>query len=222
MLLSSRSFVEYLAMFDLSAEALRGRRTLDVAAGASDFTAVAAGVGAQPVAVDAAYGADRDDLIARVDTDLGNGLNIIDAHADRFTWTWYGSRARRDKLRRSSRERFGQDLSEHPERYLAGSLPHLPLADQAADLVLCSHLLFTWSDQLDRQWHHDAIVELARVGQEVRIFPLVVQGTGDAVGWLPDLLDQLGREGLASRRQQVPYEFQVGADEMLVVRPRRG
>jgi hypothetical protein len=82
--------------------------------------------------------------------------------------------------------------------------------------VLCSHLLFTWSDVLDRDWHRDAILELARVGAEVRIFPLVVQGTGDEIGWRPQLCDELGDLGLDVEERQVPYEFQTGANRMLV------
>jgi hypothetical protein len=104
-----------------------------------------------------------------------------------------------------------------PSRYIAGQLPRLPLRDGAADLVLCSHLLFTWSDVLDREWHRAAILELARVGREVRIFPLVVQGSGDAVEWLPQLCDELRGTGLRVERREVQYEFQVGANQMLVV-----
>ncbi len=82
--------------------------------------------------------------------------------------------------------------------------------------MLCSHLLFTWADKYDRDWHEAALRELIRVSNaEVRIFPLVLQGAGDPIPWLPELLDSL--EGVTHEIRKVPYEFQVGADEMLVI-----
>jgi hypothetical protein len=216
-LISSRSFAEYLAMFGLDASDLVGRTVVDVAAGGSDFVAAATAAGAHAVAVDAAYAVEPDLLTAQLADNTGTGLGIVDEHPDRFTWRWYGSRNSRDEMRRDAAQRFTIDRLASPGHYVAGTLPRLPFRDRAADLVLCSHLLFTWSDVLDRDWHRDAILELARVGAEVRIFPLVVQGTGDEIGWLPALCDELGDLGLDAVQRQVAYEFQTGADRMLVV-----
>jgi hypothetical protein len=217
MLISSRSFEEYLAMFGLSASQLAGRVVVDVAAGGADFTACAAAGGARAIAVDSSYSVGPVRLANLLDANVDVGLTIVDQHSDRFTWRWYGDRANRDEMRRRSAVRFLTSLRESPDRYVAGELPRLPLRDGVADLVLCSHLLFTWSDVLDRRWHRDAILELARVGTEVRIFPLVVQGTGDDVDWLPELCEELRSLGMTVAHRQVPYEFQVGADRMLVV-----
>jgi hypothetical protein len=69
-------------------------------------------------------------------------------------------------------------------------------------------------------WHELALLELARVAREVRVFPLVNQGSGDPVAFLGRLRDRLEAEaGFASRVVTVPFAFQVGADEMLVVAP---
>jgi hypothetical protein len=216
-LISSRSFREYLAMFGLDSADLAGRTVVDVAAGGSDFVAAAAELGTHAVAVDAAYAVEPDLLTAQLADNTDTGLGIIDEHPDRFTWRWYGDRAARDVMRRDAAQRFTVDRLASPGHYVAGTLPRLPFRDRAADLVLCSHLLFTWSDVLDREWHRDAILELARMGAEVRIFPLVVQGTGDDIDWLPELCDELLGLGLNIAERQVPYEFQVGADRMLVV-----
>jgi hypothetical protein len=43
----------------------------------------------------------------------------------------------------------------------------------------------------------------------------VQQGAGDPIPWLPDLLDSL--DGVTTEIRKVPYEFQVGANEMLVI-----
>ncbi|HEY3005001.1 MAG TPA: hypothetical protein VGJ44_21825, partial [Kribbellaceae bacterium] len=90
--------------------------------------------------------------------------------------------------------------------------------DGRFELALCSHLLFTWSDQLGEAWHLAALRELCRVAAEVRVFPLVVQGNGAPVLFLDPVRRAFEAEGVASSVRKVPYEFQRGADEMLVLR----
>jgi hypothetical protein len=216
-LLTSRAFSEYHAMFDLRPDDLAGRTVVDVAAGASDFTAVAPAHGARAFAIDPGYAAAPAELARGVAHGATAGLSIVDEHPQRFTWDWYGDRAHRDELRLNAAEVFAGDRDEHPQRYLAGSLPRLPLRDKVADLALCSHLLFTWSDQLDRDWHRAAIIELNRIARRARIFPLVVQGTGEPVGWLPELIADLADIGIRAQRRRVPYEFQVGGYEMIEI-----
>ncbi|MGH3587025.1 MAG: hypothetical protein ACRDQ0_11955, partial [Pseudonocardia sp.] len=101
-------------------------------------------------------------------------------------------------------------------------LPDLPLASASVDLALCSHLLFTWYDELDVAWHRRAIAELARVARrEARIFPVVVQGTGEPVPFLDGLRAELRAAGHPSHVRDVPYRFQRGPNRMLVVEAAR-
>jgi len=149
------------------------------------------------------------------------GRAIVDDHADRFVWDWYGRPERRDRLRAAAADRFLDDLARRPFAYLAGALPHLPLATGSADLVLCSHLLFTWADRLDAGWHRAALADLVRVARrEVRVFPLVVQATGAPVPFLDRLVDELRALGHDADVRDVPYEFQRGAHAMLVIHRR--
>jgi len=53
------------------------------------------------------------------------------------------------------------------------------------------------------------------VATEVRVFPLVVKGTGAPVSFLPPLIDALRGDGHTVKVVPVPYEFQVGAHHML-------
>jgi ubiquinone/menaquinone biosynthesis C-methylase UbiE len=107
------------------------------------------------------------------------------------------------------------DIRAHANRYVAGALPHLPFADGSFDLVMCSHLLFTWSDVFDVDWHRRALAELIRVSRrEVRVFPLVVQGTGEPVPFLGRLVTELD-----ARIVTVPYSFQRGANKMMLIGP---
>jgi len=43
----------------------------------------------------------------------------------------------------------------------------------------------------------------------------VQQGAGEPIPWLPELLASL--EGVTTEIRKVPYEFQLGANEMLVI-----
>jgi hypothetical protein len=217
MLVTSRSFEEYEAFFALTAGDLAGS-VLDCSAGASGFAAVANARGGRVIAVDPAYALGVDRLAAEIDASTATGGAIIAGNADHFVWTWYGSRERRDELRRDAGAAFLADLRAHPATYVPGALPGLPFADDAFDLALCSHLLFTWSDVLDEPWHEDALTELLRVAREVRVFPMVVQGTGDPVPFLPRLVDRFRGRGHQVDAVAVPYEFQRGADRMLTVR----
>ena len=56
------------------------------------------------------------------------------------------------------------------------------------------------------------------MARQVRVFPLVHQGSGGPVAFLGSVLERLANDGrLATRVVRVPFAFQVGADEMLVV-----
>jgi hypothetical protein len=205
-------------MFDLAPDDLAGS-VLDCCAGGSSFAAETAG---RVVAVDPAYAMGRPELAARVRTGLVEGDRIIRQNADRFDWGWYGSPARRADMRRAAAELFLADLAGHPERYVAGALPDLPLTSSSVDLALCSHLLFTWAE-LGEDWHRRALAELVRVARrEVRIFPVVVQGTGEPVAFLDGLRSELDELGHRSHVRDVPYRFQRGGNQMLVIERARG
>jgi hypothetical protein len=213
-LVTSRSFAEYVAFFALDPDRLP-RRVLDCSAGTSGFVAGARAHGSDAVAVDPAYRQSLDDLAETGRAGGVGGASMVADHRDRFTFDWYGSPERHRELRATALERFVADRRRHPEHYLAGELPHLPFADRSFDLALCSHLLFTWANVFDLAWHEAALREMARVATEVRVFPLVHQGSGEPVAFLGALRERL--TGLDTRVVTVPYTFQVGADEMLLV-----
>ncbi len=218
-LVTSRSFEEYVAFFDLDDEALGGR-ILDCAAGASGFAATLAARGGQVTAVDSAY-TDAPVLLEQAALARADGDAMIDSNDHRFVWDWYGCHEHRRTLRASALDAFTADFARSPGRYLPGRLAELPFIDGTFDLALCSHLLFTWSDVLDEQWHERALRELLRVATEVRVFPLVLKGTGAPVSFLPALVDALRGEGHTVDVVPVPYEFQVDTHDMLRLRRRR-
>jgi SAM-dependent methyltransferase len=217
MLITSRSAAEYRAMFDLAE--LATDSILDCCAGGAGFTAETGGAA---VALDPVYARGQAKLAETVRSGQQGASAISYANAEHFDWSWYGNRERREEMRADAAKRFLADLADRPGHDIAGDVHHLPFADNSFDLVLCSHLLFTWSDVLDQDWHERAIAELVRVSRhEVRIFPTVVQKTGGAVPFLPALRAEFAARGVPSRLAKVPYLFQVGADEMLVFSANR-
>jgi SAM-dependent methyltransferase len=216
-LVTSRAFEEYVAFFDLDIDSLRGRRVLDCSAGASSFVARACRLGVDATAVDPAYAMNPDELAEVGGHGLRDGNAIAEKFPGRFTWDWYGSVEARERMRARALAEFLLDLAEHPDRYVTGALPALPFADADFDLAVCSHLVFTWADQLGYDWHAAALLELCRVTREVRVFPTVLQGGGDPVPFWDALMEDLRRADVNAELRRVPYEFQVGADTMLVM-----
>ncbi len=212
-----RTLEEYLAFFDLEAGDLAGRRILDCPAGPSGFVAGAARYGATAVGVDPAFDAAPDALTARQRAAVAAVGDQLPAKEHLFVWEFYDDVADRLAYLRRAGRRFRADLQANPGRYVAGALPDLPFPDDVFDLVCSANLLFLYGDRLDPAFHEAALRELARVGGEVRVFPTVGLDTAKSPHLQP-VTAALADRGLSVERRTVPYEFQDGADEMVVLR----
>ncbi|WP_433194916.1 class I SAM-dependent methyltransferase [Nocardia sp. CA-107356] len=150
-LISARSLAEYRAIFALT-DADPSARILDCPCGTASFTTEASELGATVIAADPIYAqpAERLRTLARTETDRGNIWAT--AYLDRYRWDFYGDPQQHRQMRRAAAARFGADLTTHRDRYVAARLPSLPFPDNSFDLVLSSHLLFTYADRLDRDW----------------------------------------------------------------------
>jgi hypothetical protein len=213
-LVSARSSAEYRVMFALTDDDLRGR-VLDCPGGGASFTAVARAHGTAAVAVDPVYADPPRELTARLATELTRGSAWATANAERYVWDFYGSAEAHARIRRESARAFTADLLAARGGYVAAALPHLPFADGAFDLVLSSHLLFTYADRLDAGFHLAALRELARVGRQVRVYPLVDQAGRPLPELLRGVLAGLRAAGVGADLVDVGYEFQRGARSML-------
>lgn len=219
-LVSARSLAEYRAMFHLSDDDLTGRRILDCPGGAASFTAEASSLGAAVTAVDPIYARSTTELSVDAVTENDRAVAWAAANAHRYRWDWYGSPAGHAAIRRGAARRFADDVRAEPHRYIAASLPELPFPDGSFDLTLSSHLLFSYADRLDADFHLSALLELSRVTEgEARLYPLL-DYTGAP---LDDLIDHLRTElhdkGIPTALRKTRYEFHHGADTMLVLQP---
>ena len=105
----------------------------------------------------------------------------------------------------------------HEGRYVTDELPNLSFNTGQFDLALCGHLLFTYSDQLSEDFHLASILEMCRVANEVRIFPLLVHFSGEISPLLQPIMNRLQELGYKVEIKQVPYEFQKGGNQLLKV-----
>lgn len=214
-----RSFEEYRRMFALEPGDLR-LRLLGCGDGPASFNAEATRLGATVVSCDPIYQFDVDALRTRIAETRDQILEQTRRNAHEFEWSVIPSVEALERDRMAAMGAFLDDFPAGREagRYVTGALPNLPFADGAFDLALCSHFLFLYSAQRDRDFHVASVHELCRVAGEVRIFPLLALG-GARSPHLDSVVVSCEALGRQARIERVPYEFQRGATEMLRILP---
>ena len=216
-IITSRGFGEYRAMFDLADLPLAGLSILDCPGGASGFPAGARALGARVVGVDPAYAIPPGVLIPRARRDTLYGNRYVRDHPELYVFEWFTDADDHALSRLASLDAFAADFAGPDDRYVSAVLPELPFDDRSFDLVLSGHLLFTYPDHLDQAAHLAALRELVRVSRsEVRVFPLV-DTTATGSPYLDHLRRAIAADGAETELRRVPYHFQRGADTMLVI-----
>ncbi|MFD5464242.1 methyltransferase domain-containing protein [Kitasatospora sp. NPDC127059] len=217
MLVSARSFAEYRAMFALTDRDL-AQRVLDCPGGAASFVAEAGRQGIDAVAVDREYAVHREELGLLVERETSFKRDLLVRETTGWSRSWYADADDMIRQWTANARLFRADIAARPERYAAGALPELPFPDDSFDLVLSSHLVFSYGNRLGREAVRAALLELARVARrEVRLFPVMVYDTGERYRGLERLREELAGVGIGSRVERVAYEFQPGDGEMLVL-----
>jgi hypothetical protein len=168
------------------------------------------------VACDPLYAAGGAEIRARLAAARDAVRAVLAAHPGRFAWRTFPGPDALVGARRLAAERFLADLERGrgKGRYVAGVLPHLPFADGAFDLALCSHFLFLYGEAFGPEFHLAALAELARVAGEVRVFPLLAMD-GRPSPHLAAVAAGLRRAGHRVAVERVGYEVLRGGDEML-------
>lgn len=210
-----RSRQEYELMFRLT-EADLSAGVLDCGGGPSSFTAEISANGYRVVSVDPLYVCPAAQIRARFEAIAEPMLAQVRATPENWTWSYHRDPDDLLATRRAAVERFLADyergLSE--SRYVVGELPALPFKSGSFGLVVCSHLLFLYSELLSQAVHIEWARELCRVGSEVRIFPLLTL-RGQRSPHLAAVQTALQAEGWTSEIVRVNYELQRGGNQML-------
>ena len=212
-----RSFDEYVSMFALSEDDLR-RTILGCGDGPASFNVELKHRGGQCCSLDPLYTLEADAILERIEKTFDLVIEQTRANQDGFVWTKIRSVEELGDLRMAAMRDF---LADYPEgkregRYVPGEAPSLGFSDKQFSIGLSSHFLFLYSDQLDLAFHLEAIDELCRVCEEVRIFPLLKLGSLKSQHVEP-VIEHFTNKGHLVERVKVDYEFQKGGNEMLKI-----
>ena len=212
-----RNLEEYQRMFSLTEEDLN-KKMLGCADGPASVNAELHEQGKQYVSLDPVYQFSPDEIESRVaDTAKKVGKQLRQHQSD-YRWDYYSSPEALVEIRLAATRRFLTDFEQaEKRRYVAGSLLDLPFDDHTFDLVLCANCLFSYSEQFDEAFHHQAIQQMCRVGKEVRIFPLV-EIDGSPSRHLSSVLSQLEERSIPFSIVTVDYEFQKGSNQLLTIK----
>ncbi|MFE4106363.1 SAM-dependent methyltransferase [Almyronema epifaneia] len=216
-----RSLAEYTGMFALGTAELN-QKLLDCGGGPASFNAELTQQGGHVVSCDPIYQFTKAEIAQQIRATYGVILNGVRQHLDCYVWREIPSPEALGKVRMTAMKQFLADFETglQANRYQVAALPHLPFANQTFELALCSHLLFTYTQQLSLNFHVSALAELCRVATEVRIFPLL-QLSGEPSPHLAAAIAQCQLWGLDTEIVTVPYEFQRGGNQMLRIRQSR-
>jgi hypothetical protein len=218
-----RSLDEYRGMFALSETDLRGS-LLGCGDGPASFNAelAASGRSQRLVSVDPLYLFDGPEIATRVEQTYGTIVSQVKRNHDRYVWTYFKDPDALGAARLNAMKIFLDDYEagRTEGHYLIAALPKLPFNEGEFDLCLCSHLLFLYSAQLSGDFHLASMLEMLRVAQEVRVFPLLDLHLQRSAH-LDPVMAELRSANFHAEIVDVPYVFQKGGGQMLRV-VRRG
>ncbi len=210
-----RSFAEYTAMFGLSREDLR-RDILGCGDGPAAFNSELTAQGGKIISCDPLYQFSAAEISAMIDAHAESTLKRAAANADKFVWKNIRDVEELGRTRMSAMKKFLADFSVNNKRYVAAALPNLPFPDSRFDLALCGHFLFLYSHNLSLEFHVEAVRELCRVASEIRIFPLL-DFDSELSPFVEPVRKYFHGNGFETELRSVPYEFQRGGNQMLVI-----
>jgi hypothetical protein len=219
-----RSLDEYRRLFALSEADLKGR-LLGCGDGPASFNAELAALGKTQrlVSVDPLYAFTGPEIACRVEQTYETIISNVKRNPERYVWTYFRDPDSLGAARLKAMNIFLNDYEagRAEGRYLVGALPKLPFNDGEFDLCLCSHLLFLYSAQLPADFHLASMLEMLRVAQEVRVFPLLDLDLQHSMH-LDPVMAELRFANFDAEIVAVPYEFQKGGGQMLRVTSRAG
>ncbi len=213
-----RNLSEYRGMFALSDADLE-KNILGCSDGPASFNAEMTEQGYRVTSIDPIYAMKASEIDRRVNETWQDILEQVNNNIEMFVWRKFKSPDELGKARLAAMRQFTTDFEQGKEdgRYIEGSLPELPFEDKQFDLALCSNFLFLYDEHFSDDFHIEAVRELCRVANEVRIFPLHGLQNTFAKRVVP-VEEALGADGWTVERIKVDYEFRHGSNNMLRLR----
>jgi hypothetical protein len=227
-----RSLAEYVEMFNLNLDELKGKKVLDCPSGPASFVAEANKLGIDVTGVDPVYENDFESMIThgRDSIELGMAKSMKVTHLFHTEGDPDREIFKKEKL--TALNRFSEDYPNgfKSHRYLVAKLPNLPFADKSFDIALSSYLLFFYADTkdggvidestFDYDFHIASILELIRVTKnEIRIYPLCAPNVNDSQSkakiFVDKIISDLNSRKIKTEIVPVKYKDVRGAETML-------
>lgn len=214
-----RSYDEYVSMFGLTESDL-ALRILGCGDGPAAFNSELCKRGGNVVSVDPIYVFDAAQIRSRVSDTYETVMTQVRQNKSDYIWGAIPSVEQLGNVRLSAMETFlaDFDIGRCEGRYIAGELPSLPFKSGQFDIAVSSHFLFLYSAHLSAEFHFQSLQEMLRVAHEVRVFPLLALDSTPSP-YIEFVSNNLEKHGFGVEVRRVPYEFQRGGNEMLVVKP---
>lgn len=215
-----RSLAEYEAMFALS-DRDRFCSILDCGGGPASFNAELTRAGGKVISCDPIYQFSAAEIASRIEEVAPIIVAGTRENYDQFVWQNLRSPEHLGEVRLESMRRFLEDFEPGKQqgRYRVEALPNLSFSTGEFDLALCSHLLFTYSEELSLEFHLAALEELGRVAQEVRVFPILTKFSTEVSPHLKEAIAHCQEQGYRVSLESVAYEFQKGGNRCLRLFP---
>ena len=236
---------EYIKMFDLNMEAMRGTRVLDVASAYASFAVEANDLGVEVTAADRHYGKTASELeaIARPTLDKLKDHDRPDMrlHTEEHPAHWFSEDAlqaidtprKLSEVRETGLARFLDDYDRDQRdaggRYINLQLPNIEdsaLHGQRFDTILVGNLLFAYAQVpgCDFEFHVDSLVHLTSLltsdpESSVRVYPAGAKPYG-MTQQLKYMLDIFDGNGIDVTFQESEHKFVKGWDHMMLLRQR--
>ncbi|MGA0560793.1 SAM-dependent methyltransferase [Larkinella sp. VNQ87] len=213
-----RTFEEYRRMFQLTETDLT-KLVIGIGDGPASFNAELHRMGRSVVSIDPIYAFSANEIASRIEQTYETVIDQMRLNASDYNWTDFRDEQGLGAERMRAMKAFLADYETGKQegRYRLESLPATSFPDQSFDLALCSHLLFLYSAHLSEAFHWQAVREMLRIADEVRIFPLV-DLTNQLSPFVKTVSEDCRERGLKTDIIEVPYHFQKNGNQMLVIR----
>lgn len=208
---------EYREMFGLTPDEMRSR-ILEYGCGPSALNYQQTLESSQVVSCDPLFVLDKDTLASKSKMIFAEMADEVKKQQNQFDFTRSGTLENLLADRQKGMNQFFADYEKGKEdgRYLGVDDYHLPFPDFSFDFALSTHYLFADLDNQTVDFHLTVIRELARVAQEVRIFPLIDR-EGKSSELLGPVLLGLQQDKYGVEVREVPYHLFKTGNAMLRV-----
>jgi hypothetical protein len=212
-----RTMDEYIRMFSLSEDDLN-KYIIGFGDGPASFNAEMNKLKREVVSLDPIYQFTRAEIAERIEETRSTIIEQTSKNAEQFIWNEFSDIHSLEKHRMDAMNDFLSDFEEGKKdgRYIAHSMPtKTSFKNGQFGLGLSSHFLFLYS-QLGLEFHIQAIEEMLRICHEVRIFPL--QNLNAVESEMLQIVITYFNQSYEIDVIKVDYEFQKGANKMMVIK----